>query len=277
MLSVIKLLPVICPVLLVNARNACFVLNSLGVQPLVKKRSGFCSLFLLLDIYMYKRMSTVPLQQLLLDKVNMGNVPNLLLYVAVILNINTHIRRHGANGSSSFGIFGANFYGKLVPGFHWLISLKGVFYFVKKALALLIVPIAGGAFKLPYHILLLRSKVGGNLHIHANVFVAAPLAIHIGNALVAKAESRTGLCALRHGVRNLAVHGGHDNVVAEHRLSVGNGNIHPHVKIVAAEDGIFRNGYGYVQISGRTAVCTVIALTANHKCLAVVNTRRDID
>ena len=79
-------------------------------------------------------MGAVTLEKFLLDKVNVGNVPDNVFKVAVIFNIDAHIRNNGANVACPCGIFGFNFYCKFVPGFHSQSPLNASLILSKKLL-----------------------------------------------------------------------------------------------------------------------------------------------
>ena len=113
------LFPVVCPVLFVYTDNGSFIFDSFRIKAGFYEFNTFKSVLFLLDVNVDKGMGAVALKKFLLNKVNMGNVPDNVFKIAVIFNINTHIRNNGANVACSCGIFGFNFYGKLVPGFHF--------------------------------------------------------------------------------------------------------------------------------------------------------------
>lgn len=104
-----------------------------------------------------------------------------------------------------------------------------------------------------------------------------PPAVHIAYALVPQTEYRTRLGAFRHGVAGLAVDGGNGDLVAQHRLGEGDGDLAPNVEAVTLEQRVGPHCDGNCHIAGRAVVDALVTLTAHQESLAVVDTGRDID
>ena len=90
-----------------------------------------------------------------------------------------------------------------------LFALECVLDLIPETLALGLVFIGGGSFKVAQQMLLMVGQMGGNLDVDTHILIAASASVDVLNTLAAQAEDRAGLGALGDGVFDLAVDGRH--------------------------------------------------------------------
>lgn len=148
---------------------------------------------------------------------------------------------------------------------------------VKEILALVVVCVRKGAFKLFKQVFLLLGKVLRNFDIDVNILVAAVGAVDLLHALALETECCAVLRSLGDSIFYLAVDSRNDDLIAENCLHVCDRYIGMDIVAVTLEYRIGTNIYKYMKIAVRTAVHTCVALTSYLHCLTVINTRNDID
>src|SRR5699024_2828912 len=104
-----------------------------------------------------------------------------------------------------------------------------------------------------------------------DILVAPAPAVDIRDALVAQTEHRRRLGTLRNIVLDLAVDGRHNHLVAQYCLREGNWDLTPDVKAVALKQRVWPYVGGHIDICRRAAIDTVVALSTQHKGLAIVD------
>ena len=102
--SVVVLLPGVLPVLLLDAGGVELVADAAVFQPLLKQGQHLGGVLVRGKVHVNNDDVTRFVQQVLFNQVNVGDLPRLLLQVAVVLNINAAVGDHRCDGLGSVGV-----------------------------------------------------------------------------------------------------------------------------------------------------------------------------
>ena len=102
--GVVIFLPGVLPVLLLNAGRVELIVDAAVFQPFLKQRQYLGGVLIGGKVHVYDDHIAGLIEQLLLDKVNMRDLPRLLFQIAVILDINAAVGDHRSDGLGRVGV-----------------------------------------------------------------------------------------------------------------------------------------------------------------------------
>ena len=149
--------------------------------------------------------------------------------------------------------------------------------FIKKALPLNVVFILRKRFKFSQQLFLLAVQAARGFYNDRQQIIAAVFGVDLHDAAVFDAEHRAALHALRNRILERAFQTGHFNCIAKGCLCECNRNGAAQVAALPREEFVPANANCDQQVAARTAVGTLIALTAQDNSLVVVDTGRNFD